>query len=94
MGALAGTAAATGFEAFSGALTGGAGTLAIEAAIATLTLRHGVIPPTMNLEEPDPECDLNVVSGAARRQSVRTLLSNSFGFGGINASLVFVAYGQ
>jgi 3-oxoacyl-[acyl-carrier-protein] synthase II len=61
---------------------------AIEAAIGALTLQEGFIPPTMNLEEPDPECDLDYVPNWGRSQAVRTLLSNSFGFGGINACLV------
>jgi 3-oxoacyl-(acyl-carrier-protein) synthase len=62
---------------------------AIEAAIAALTIREGFLPPTINLSDPDPECDLDYVPNAGRRESVRTVLSNSFGFGGINACLVF-----
>jgi 3-oxoacyl-[acyl-carrier-protein] synthase II len=61
---------------------------AVEAAIACLTLQRGFLPPTMNLQEPDPECDLDYVPNAGRTQTVRTILSNSFGFGGINACLV------
>jgi 3-oxoacyl-[acyl-carrier-protein] synthase II len=61
---------------------------AIEAAIAALTIQRGFLPPTMNLHTPDPECDLDYVPHVARRQTVRTVLSNSFGFGGINACLV------
>jgi 3-oxoacyl-[acyl-carrier-protein] synthase II len=61
---------------------------AIEAAIGALTLHHGFVPPTLHLHEPDPECDLDYVPHVGRQQSVRTLLSNSFGFGGINACLV------
>lgn len=76
----------SGTKAMHGHSLGATG--AIEAAIGALTLYHGVIPPTMNLEEPDPECDLDYVPGRSRRQTVRTLLSNSFGFGGINASIV------
>ena len=62
---------------------------AIEAVFSVLTLRDGVIPPTVNYEYPDPECELDCVARAPRRAGVRTVLSNSFAFGGINASLVF-----
>jgi 3-oxoacyl-[acyl-carrier-protein] synthase II len=61
---------------------------AIEAAIAALTIQRGFIPPTLHLHDPDPECDLDYVPHIGREQSVRTVLSNSFGFGGINACLV------
>jgi 3-oxoacyl-[acyl-carrier-protein] synthase II len=53
-----------------------------------LTLRDGIIPPTINLDIPDPECDLDYVPHQARRTQVETVLSNSFGFGGCNAILV------
>ncbi|MDR7417836.1 MAG: beta-ketoacyl-ACP synthase II [Armatimonadota bacterium] len=62
---------------------------AVEAAICMLTLRHGFLAPTINLEEPDPECDLDYVPHQGRPAQVSHLLSNSFGFGGINAALVF-----
>ena len=65
---------------------------AIEAAVSILAIQHGIIPPTINLENPDPECDLDYVPNVARPKEVRTVLSNSFGFGGHNASLVFSAY--
>lgn len=65
---------------------------AIEAAVSVLTIQHGIIPPTINLENPDPECDLDYVPNVARQKKVRTVLSNSFGFGGHNASLVFATY--
>lgn len=65
---------------------GGAG--AIEAVVCVLTLRDQIIHPTINLEEPDPECDLDYVPGQARRADVRVVLSNSFGLGGQNACLV------
>ncbi len=65
---------------------GGAG--AIEAVVCVLTLRDQVIHPTINLEEPDPECDLDYVPGQARRAEVRVVLSNSFGLGGQNACVV------
>ena len=62
---------------------------AVEAAIASLSIHKGWVPSTTNLREPDPECDLDYVPGAGRRATVRTVLSNSFGFGGTNACLVF-----
>ncbi len=65
---------------------GGAG--AIEAAVCALTIEHGVIHPTINLETPDPECDLDYVPEGARQANVRVTLSNSFGLGGQNACLV------
>ena len=65
---------------------------AIEAVISVLTMQNGIIPPTINLDNPDPECDLDYVPKVACQRQVRTVLSNSFGFGGHNASLVFAAY--
>jgi 3-oxoacyl-[acyl-carrier-protein] synthase II len=62
---------------------------AIEAASSFLSLRHGYVPPTLNLETPDEGCDLDYVPGGGRQMRLRHVLSNSFGFGGINASLVF-----
>jgi 3-oxoacyl-[acyl-carrier-protein] synthase II len=62
---------------------------AIEAAITALALQRGWIPPTLNLEEPDPECDLSYSQGAGDERRVHYAISNSFGFGGINAALVF-----
>jgi len=67
---------------------------AIEAAVSVLTIQNGIIPPTINLENPDPDCDLDYVPNVARQKKVRTVLSNSFGFGGHNASLVFVTYDE
>jgi 3-oxoacyl-[acyl-carrier-protein] synthase II len=69
-----------------GHLIGAAG--AVSGVAMALTLRHGVLPPTINHEEPDPVCDLDYVPNAARERSVRVALSNSFGFGGQNAALV------
>ena len=62
---------------------------AMEAAIASLSVSEGFLPPTANLDHPDPECDLDYVPGVGRTVPVRTLISNSFGFGGTNACLVF-----
>ena len=65
---------------------------AIEAAISILSIVHGIIPPTINLEHPDPECDLDYVPNQARRASVHVALSNSMGFGGHNTCLLFKRY--
>jgi 3-oxoacyl-[acyl-carrier-protein] synthase II len=62
---------------------------AVEAAVTVLTLRDDVVPPTINFETPDPDCDLDCVPNEARRVPVRVALSNSFGFGGHNAVLAF-----
>lgn len=64
----------------------------VEAITCLLAIRDGVIPPTMNYETPDPECDLDYVPNQARDATVTTALSNSFGFGGQNISLIFSAY--
>ena len=70
-----------------GHLWGAAG--AVEAIFTALSLFHGLIPPTINYEYPDPECDLDYVPNKARKENIKTALSNSFGFGGVNGSLVF-----
>jgi nodulation protein E len=62
---------------------------AIEAVATVLALRHGLLPPTANYTEPDPECDLDVIPNVARPAEVEYALSNSFAFGGLNAALVF-----
>jgi len=77
-------------KSMTGHLLGAAG--GIEAVILALTLKNGVIAPTINLENPDPECDLDYVPNAARKADVRTGLSNSFGFGGHNATIVMRKY--
>jgi len=76
-------------KSMTGHLLGAAGGL--ESAIAALAVKEGVMPPTINYETPDPECDLDYVPNAARRQKLTHVLSNSFGFGGTNATLVFSA---
>jgi 3-oxoacyl-[acyl-carrier-protein] synthase II len=73
-----------GYHAHSLGATG-----AIEAAISALVIQRGWIPPTLNLEEPAAECDLNFAEGAGATRTVRRAVSNSFGFGGVNAALVF-----
>ena len=74
-------------KSMTGHLLGGAGGL--EAGISVLALRDQILPPTINLEKPDPECDLDYVPNVARKASVEYALSNSFGFGGTNAALIF-----
>jgi 3-oxoacyl-[acyl-carrier-protein] synthase II len=64
---------------------------AIEAAAAILSLHHGILPPTINQENPDPECKLDTIPNQARELKIRTALTNSFGFGGQNASMVIEA---
>ena len=70
-------------------LNEGAGWLWLALGISVLALRDQVLPPTINHETPDPECDLDYVPNHARKTSVEYALSNSFGFGGTNAALVF-----
>jgi 3-oxoacyl-[acyl-carrier-protein] synthase II len=72
-----------------GHLLGGAGS--VESAVCILAMKHGVVPPTINLENRDPECDLDYVPNVAREKKVRVALNNSFGFGGHNATLAFKA---
>jgi len=74
-------------KSMTGHLLGGAGGL--EAGISVLALRDQTLPPTINQETPDPECDLDYVPNVARKASVEYALSNSFGFGGTNAALIF-----
>ena len=74
-------------KSMTGHLLGAAG--GIEAVATVLTLHHGIMPPTINYDTPDPECDLDYVPNVARRADVRVAMSNNMGFGGHNASLVF-----
>jgi 3-oxoacyl-[acyl-carrier-protein] synthase II len=74
----------------TGHLLGAAGGL--EAGISVLAVYHQVAPPTVNLDCPDPQCDLDYVPHHARRMNVEYALSNSFGFGGTNAALLFKRY--
>jgi beta-ketoacyl-acyl-carrier-protein synthase II len=77
-------------KSMTGHLMGAAG--AIEAIVSTLVIQNGIIPPTVNLEVPDPDCDLDYVPNVARSATVDAVMSNSLGFGGHNASLVFRRY--
>lgn len=74
-------------KSMTGHMLGAAG--AAEAIFAILAMRDSVLPPTINLDNPDPECDLDYIPHVAREAKVRTVMSNSFGFGGTNGSLVF-----
>jgi 3-oxoacyl-[acyl-carrier-protein] synthase II len=73
-----------------GHLLGAAG--GVEAVFVALTIKEGIIPPTINLERPDPECDLNYIPNVAQEKKINVAISNSFGFGGTNAVLVFKRY--
>ena len=77
-------------KSMTGHLLGGAGGL--EAGITALAIHHQIAPPTINLDTPDPECDLDYVPHTSRPMKMRYALSNSFGFGGTNASLLFKKY--
>ena len=74
-------------KSMTGHLLGAAG--AVEAILCVRALETGVLPPTINLDHPDPDCDLDHVANKARVAPIRVALSNSFGFGGTNACLVF-----
>jgi len=77
-------------KSMTGHMLGGTG--AVEAIFTVKALQEGIIPPTVNLNDPDEECDLDFVPNVSRRQDISTALSNSFGFGGVNAVLVFKKY--
>ena len=74
-------------KSMTGHLLGAAG--GIEAVFSILALHHGILPPTINLDHPDPACDLDYVPNQARPAKIQVALSNSFGFGGVNACLIF-----
>ena len=76
-------------KSMTGHLLGGAG--GVESAVCVLAIKNGIVPPTINLDNPDPDCDLDYVPNVAREKDVRLALNNSFGFGGHNATLAFRA---
>jgi 3-oxoacyl-[acyl-carrier-protein] synthase II len=84
------TVAISSTKSMTGHLLGASGGL--EAGIAALAVRHQLIPPTINLDDPDPDCDLDYVPHHARKATIRYALSNSFGFGGTNGALLFKQY--
>ena len=73
-------------KSMTGHILGGAG--AVEMAACALSIQNGVIPPTINLENPDPQCDLDYTPNVAKEKKVRVAMNNSFGFGGHNATLI------
>ena len=79
-------------KSMMGHLLGAAG--AVEAAVTIMVIQHGIIPPTINLDHPDPDCDLDYVPNVVRKAKVTKALSNSFGFGGHNSVLVFRQYSE
>ncbi|RLC83092.1 MAG: beta-ketoacyl-[acyl-carrier-protein] synthase II [Chloroflexi bacterium] len=80
----------TATKSMLGHLLGAAG--AVSSLAAVLSIRDGIVPPTINLEEPDPECDLDYVPNVARKMKVRTAMVNGFGFGGQNVATIFRKY--
>lgn len=85
-GSYASKLAISSTKSMTGHLTGAAG--AIEAIICAISIEQGAIPPTINYGEPDPDCDLDYVPNIARKQEVKVVMSNTFGFGGHNATIV------
>jgi 3-oxoacyl-[acyl-carrier-protein] synthase II len=86
MGAHARSVAVSSTKSMTGHLLGAAG--AIEAVYATLAIKYQLAPPTINLDDPDPDCDLDYVPGSARDMKIDVVMSNSFGFGGTNGTLI------
>lgn len=91
LGEHAYTVAISSTKSMTGHMLGAAG--GVEAIFSILSLYHQVVPPTINLENPDPECDLDFVPLAAREMPLKFAMSNSFGFGGTNATLIFRRFG-
>ena len=90
MGAHASKIAISSTKSMIGHALGAAGSL--EAVISILSLYNQIAPPTINLENPDPECDLDYIPNVARDMEISAVLSNSFGFGGTNGTLIFRHY--
>jgi 3-oxoacyl-[acyl-carrier-protein] synthase II len=86
------TVAISSTKSMTGHLLGAAGGL--EAGITVLAIRHQLIPPTINYDTPDPECDLDYVPNAKRARKIEYALSNSFGFGGTNGALLFKRFDE
>ena len=74
-------------KSMTGHMLGAAGSA--EAAFSILAIRHSLVPPTINLDNPDPQCDLDYTPHKAKEKKLNVVLSNSFGFGGTNATLLF-----
>ena len=89
-GDAASSLAVSSTKSCTGHLLGAAGVA--EAIFCILAIRDQVVPPTINLDTPDPDCDLDYVPHNAREMTVKTAISNSFGFGGTNGSLIFRAF--
>ena len=87
LNSAASSTAVSSTKSMTGHLLGAAG--GVEAIFTVLAMRDGIMPPTINIDNPDPDCDLDYVPNTAREKSIRAALSNSFGFGGTNATLVF-----
>jgi 3-oxoacyl-(acyl-carrier-protein) synthase len=85
-GSDAGACCVSSTKALHGHLVGASG--ALEAVVAVMALHQGIVPPTSHLDRPDPACDLDYVPNEARRVPLRAAMSNSFGFGGMNAVLI------
>ena len=90
LGEAASRVAISSTKSMMGHLLGAAG--GVELAVCALAIKHGVLPPTINLEEPSPECDLDYIPNVAREKKVRVALNNSFGFGGHNTAIIVKEY--